>query len=233
MNVRSTSRSASWAPPSSGTATDLDHILQRLCAKRNSKQVSQIIWQIDGVTVRTLEPANANDQYPQTPMQIKVGAWSGGDSSNPSGTIEWARGPTDYSDGPFTMQVKSLMVQDYSTGTEYKYGDQSGDWTSIQSVGGKINSGGTAVESSSPAITSTATGQPIPFTPEESSTYVRPSIYPWVPEASTMSTAAATVTYSNYPGLPSGWTVSSSGKVVPPSSAPVSKAFLCSGNDVC
>ncbi|OCL03827.1 glycoside hydrolase family 16 protein [Glonium stellatum] len=179
---------------------------------------SQIVWQIDGVTVRTLEPANADNQYPQTPMQIKVGAWSGGDPSNAPGTIQWARGPTDYSKGPFTMQVKSISVQDYSTGTQYKYGDTSGTWQSIQAIGGKVNSGGTPVESAAPAITSSSSGQPIPFIVQSSSTYVTPTVYPWVPLATTLS--SATVTYSNYPGLPSGWTVSSSGKVVPPSSAP-------------
>jgi beta-glucanase (GH16 family) len=186
---------------------------------------NQIIWQIDGTTVRTLEPANAENQYPQTPMQIKVGAWSGGDPANAPGTIEWARGPTDYSQGPFTMQVKSLKVQDYSTGTQYIYGDQTGTWESIKSNGGTINSGGSPVENDTPAVTSTANGQPIPFTPTETSTYVKPSVYPWVPDTTTLSSAPS-ITYSNYPGLPSGWTVSDSGKVVPASSAPVSKATL-------
>ncbi|KAF2005857.1 glycoside hydrolase family 16 protein [Amniculicola lignicola CBS 123094] len=185
---------------------------------------TQIVWQIDGVTVRTLEPANADNQYPQTPMQVKLGAWSGGDPANAPGTIEWARGPTDYSKGPFSMQVKSLLVQDYSTGTQYVYGDQTGTWQSIKSVGGQINQGGTPVNDA-PAVTATATGQPIPFTPTETSTYTRPSVYPWVPESSTL-VSASTPTFANYPGLPSGWTVSESGKVVPPSSAPVSKAFL-------
>ncbi|KAF2267429.1 hypothetical protein CC78DRAFT_434947, partial [Lojkania enalia] len=184
---------------------------------------NQIVWQIDGTTVRTLVPSDTDNQYPQTPMQIKIGAWAGGDPAlNAPGTVEWAKGPTDYSQGPFTMQVKSLIVQDYSTGTQYIYGDQSGTWQSIQSNGGQINSGGSPVDTSAPAITSTANGQPIPFTPSETSTYVKPSIYPWVPDSSTLSTAASP-TYANYPGLPSGWTVSESGKVVPPSSAPVSK----------
>jgi beta-glucanase (GH16 family) len=47
-----------------------------------------VVWAIDGTTVRTLTPATADaNQYPQTPMMIKVGAWAGGDSSNPQGTI--------------------------------------------------------------------------------------------------------------------------------------------------
>lgn len=185
---------------------------------------TQIVWSIDGNTVRTLEPANADNQYPQTPMQIKFGAWSGGDSANAPGTIEWARGPTDYSQGPFTMQVKSLKVADYSTGTQYIYGDQSGTWQSIKSNGGTINNGGNPMVVDPPAVTATASGQPIPFTPTETTVYTKPSVYPWVPDATTLSTAAQP-TYANYPGLPSGWTVSSSGKVVPPSAAPVSKTF--------
>ena len=186
----------------------------------------QIVWQIDGTTVRTLEPANADNQYPQTPMQVKFGAWSGGDSANSQGTIEWARGPTDYTKGPFSMKVKSLMVQDYSTGSQYSYGDQTGNWGSIKSNGGTIFSGGNAPVQSAPEVTATASGQPIPFTPSETSTYERPSVYPWVPNPS--ASQAPQATYANYPGLPSGWTVSDSGKVVPPSSATVSKPCCCS-----
>jgi beta-glucanase (GH16 family) len=47
----------------------------------------QILWQIDGATVRALQPQQAVGQYPQTPMVVKVGAWSGGDPSNEQGTI--------------------------------------------------------------------------------------------------------------------------------------------------
>lgn len=182
----------------------------------------QIVWQIDGTTVRILEAAAANGEYPQTPMQIKLGAWSGGDPANEQGTIEWARGPTDYSAGPFSMVVKSLKVSDYSTGNQYVYGDQSGTWGSIKSNGGSINSGGgSPTQEEAPALTSQANGPPAPWIPTETG-YERPSVYPWVPEASTLATAVPT--YANYPGLPSGWTVTDEGKVVPPaSSAPVSK----------
>ncbi|KAH0547859.1 hypothetical protein GP486_008400, partial [Trichoglossum hirsutum] len=103
---------------------------------------SQITWQIDGATVRTLLPAASNNQYPQTPMQIKIGAWSGGDPSNAPGTIQWARGPTNYANGPFSMFVKSITATDYSTGTQYKYGDNSGSWQSIVAVGGSVNPSG-------------------------------------------------------------------------------------------
>lgn len=183
----------------------------------------QIVWQIDGKTVRTLEPANAENQYPQTPMQVKLGAWSGGDPANAAGTISWARGPTDYSKGPFTMFVKSLKVSDYSTGTQYIYGDTSGTWGSIKSNGGTIYSGGDKPIQNAPQITATASGQPIPFTPTQTTVYTRPSVYPWIPGSSSY---VPQPTFANYPGLPSGWTVSDTGKVVPPSSAPVSKPLF-------
>ena len=49
---------------------------------------SQIVWAIDGTTIRVLTPATADSgQYPQTPMMIKVGVWAGGDPSNSKGTI--------------------------------------------------------------------------------------------------------------------------------------------------
>ena len=48
----------------------------------------QIVWQVDGATVRVLTPASAQtNQYPQTPMQLKFGNWAGGDPSNTAGTI--------------------------------------------------------------------------------------------------------------------------------------------------
>ncbi|MCJ1343047.1 hypothetical protein MMC31_001237 [Peltigera leucophlebia] len=184
---------------------------------------NSISWQIDGTTVRTLTPETSAGQYPQTPMLIKVGAWSGGDSSNAPGTIAWAGGSTNYASGPYTMQVKSIAVTDYSTGTQYVYSGSSGTWESIQAVGGKVNSGGgkgvTPVDPAPPTITG-ANSAPMPFGGthrDTSSTYVTPDIYPWV--ATTLKKSpAATVT--TYPGLPSGWTVTDTGKVLPPSAAP-------------
>jgi glycosyl hydrolase family 16 len=170
---------------------------------------SQIVWQIDGQTVRVLTAAEAEpNQYPQTPMQVKIGAWSGGDPSNAPGTIAWAQGPTDYSKGPFTMSVKSVTVADYSTGSQYSYSGTSGNWQNIVAAGGQVNpsgsGGGGAVATNAPAVTSVASGQPMPFA----------TLYPWQ-----KSQTLSTVTYTNYPGLPSGWTVTSTGKVVPPSIA--------------
>ena len=49
----------------------------------------QIVWQIDGVTVRALTPSSATQgQYPQTPMQLKLGIWAAGDTAlNEPGTV--------------------------------------------------------------------------------------------------------------------------------------------------
>lgn len=54
---------------------------------------SQIVWSIDGKTVRVLTPETAEtNQYPQSPMMVKVGVWAGGDPNNAKGTIgEWDR----------------------------------------------------------------------------------------------------------------------------------------------
>nr|POE48147.1 putative extracellular glycosidase [Quercus suber] len=203
----------------------------------------QIVWSIDGTTVRVLSSSDASGQYPQTPMQLKLGAWSGGDPSNSPGTIQWAQGPTQYSQGPFTMVVKSLSVVDYSTGTAYTYGDQSGAWTSIESTGGTVNGnsgGASGTNVAPPVITSSSSGSMEPFSGTHAgcSTCSTPGLGTWA--ISTVSEATATET--TYPGLPAGWTVSGSGKVVPPSAAPssslpvssisspaVSPAAFCSG----
>lgn len=92
----------------------------------------QLVWYFDGQVIRTLTYDEANGQYPQTPCDLRLGIWAGGDPKNPPGTIQWAGGETDYNDGPFTMTVKSVRVSDAHSGTEYRYGDFSGNYQSIQ-----------------------------------------------------------------------------------------------------
>ncbi|PKS05401.1 hypothetical protein jhhlp_008777 [Lomentospora prolificans] len=126
----------------------------------------RITWSIGGTVLRTLEAGDAStSEYPQTPMMVKIGSWSAGDeATNAKGTVEWAHGPTDYSQGPFSMYVKSMVVTDYSTGDEYVYGDKSGAWTSIKAVNGVVNGNldGASTSSSTsstdePGTTTTAT----------------------------------------------------------------------------
>jgi len=91
-------------------------------------------WYVDGTIVRTLMygDANGGHDFPQTPMNLRLGIWAGGDPSAPNGTIEWAGGVTNYDNTPYTMTVKSVRVSDASRGTAYRYGDESGSWQSIQ-----------------------------------------------------------------------------------------------------
>jgi len=95
-------------------------------------------WWVDSSLVRTLAYADANggNNYPQTPMTLRLGIWAGGDASNSEGTIAWAGGATDYSKVPFTMLVKNATVSDYGTGKLYTYSDTSGSWQSITSTAG-------------------------------------------------------------------------------------------------
>ena len=128
----------------------------------------RITWSVGGTVERTLEAGDASTlEYPQTPMQVKIGVWSAGDEgTNAEGTVEWAHGPTDYSAGPFSMYVKSIKVTDYSTGDEYVYGDKSGSWKSIEAVNGVINgnldgnstASKTTTETTTSARSTTATG---------------------------------------------------------------------------
>lgn len=91
-------------------------------------------WFIDGQSIRVLNYADANGGYnfPQTPCNVRLGIWAGGDPKNPNGTIEWAGGVTNYDDSPFTMTVKSVRISDASRGTQYAWGDKSGSWESIK-----------------------------------------------------------------------------------------------------
>ena len=164
----------------------------------------RLVWYVGDTAVRTLTFDDANGQYPQTPMQVKFGAWSGGDSANAAGTISWARGPTDYSQGPFTMAVKSVKVTDYSTGKEYQYGDTSGSWTSIVAVDGEVNANVDAAPTVS-AVSGAAT-----------------SLSPSIPAGGIgQGSSTATAVASSNP-IPSGWRMTSEGKIVPASSTVVS-----------
>jgi hypothetical protein len=95
-----------------------------------------LTWIIDGIPVRTLNAINANGgkNYPQTPCNVRLGNWAGGDSVN-EGTREWAGGKVDYSKAPFNMTVESIKVTNYNPGTEYKWTDKTGSKESIQVIG--------------------------------------------------------------------------------------------------
>jgi beta-glucanase (GH16 family) len=95
---------------------------------------SATTWYVDGSAIRTLAYADAvsGKNYPQTPMNIRIGIWAGGDSGNSEGTIEWAGGETDYDDGPFTMVLEKVEVVNSHPGASYIYGDTTGDWESIE-----------------------------------------------------------------------------------------------------
>lgn len=167
----------------------------------------RIVWTVGGTVVRTLNAHEAEpNQYPQTPMQVKFGAWSGGDLSNSQGTIEWSRGPTDYSQGPYSMVVQRIKVTDYSTGSKYTYGDHSGNWQSIQAEGGSVNGNlGGAGDLTTTAVTGAASSTSITKVPPGG--------------------IGSGSSHSGSSDLPPGWVMTPDGKVVPSSSATV-RMFL-------
>lgn len=162
---------------------------------------NRIIWSVDGEQVRVLEYNDADGHYPQTPMMLKMGVWAGGDPDNAEGTISWAGGQTDYSQGPYSMTVQSVAVTDYSTGTEYKYGDQSGFWQSIESEGGEINANADEAATATIISGSSSTGS---------------SEFPSSGIDGGSDTATAQVS------IPSGWHMTTEGKIVPNDSTAMS-----------
>ncbi|KAJ5725124.1 uncharacterized protein N7483_006481 [Penicillium malachiteum] len=123
-----------------------------------SWQKDAIIWYIDGVSVRTLEYADASSgtRFPQTPMRVRIGIWAGGDPTNGEGTIEWAGGETDYADVPFTMYVKSVEITNSNPAESYTYTDTSGSYDSISLSGAAALSQTDSSSSSSSTSTSTS-----------------------------------------------------------------------------
>ena len=95
----------------------------------------QLQWLIDGQVVRTMAYADADGNgqfYPQTPVNVRLGSWSGGDSDS-NYTVEWAGGPTDWSQAPFNMEVSNVYVNDAQRNVDtYHYDDHSGSYKSIK-----------------------------------------------------------------------------------------------------
>ena len=115
-----------------------------------------LTWIVDDKPTRTLNFADANGgkNYPQTPCNVRLGNWPGGDSKD-EGTRQWAGGNVTYDDAPFTMTVKSIKVINYSPGKEYEWTDKTGDFKSIKVIdagnteGAPVNS--VAIEASATA----------------------------------------------------------------------------------
>ncbi|KAJ5998088.1 hypothetical protein N7499_005532 [Penicillium canescens] len=125
-----------------------------------------LVWSVDGNVVRTLKYADAQggSRFPQTPMNLRIGIWAGGDSGNGQGTIDWAGGLTDYSAAPFSMYIKSVEIKNANPAESYTWSDMSGSSDSIKFTGSNAVSARsttttaapTSVTEASPAQTSSA-----------------------------------------------------------------------------
>lgn len=82
---------------------------------------NEILWQVDGVTVRTLSRENSTSPltppgerwFPSTPSQIQLGIWDAG-SSKDNGTVRWAGGPIPWDTNPaVAAQYEYLEIQCY------------------------------------------------------------------------------------------------------------------------
>lgn len=102
----------------------------------------RIQWWLDGNMLRELKYGEAlgGKNYPQTPMNIRLGSWAGGDSkNNDPGVVEWAGGETNFGEAPFIMVVQEVYAKDYTTAKEYSWDnmDASGDWQKVKVIEGK------------------------------------------------------------------------------------------------
>ncbi|KAF1355958.1 hypothetical protein EJ07DRAFT_130466 [Lizonia empirigonia] len=99
----------------------------------------RIQWWLDDKMLRELVPADAlnGKNYPQTPMNIRMGIWAGGDvANNDPGVVEWAGGETNFNEGPFTMSVQTIYAEDYTKGAKYSWADMdsSGSWEKVKVI---------------------------------------------------------------------------------------------------
>lgn len=99
----------------------------------------RIQWWLDGKMLRELLPADAlgGKNYPQTPMNVRLSVWAGGDvKNNDPGVVKWAGGETNFGEGPFTMSVQKVYAQDYTQAKEYSWDgmDASGSWEKVKVI---------------------------------------------------------------------------------------------------
>lgn len=126
----------------------------------------KIDWTIDGAVVRTLTYADAGNgaKFPQSPMQIKMGTWTAGRSDAPEGTVTWAGGKADFSNGPAIGYYKNCKIVDYMGGktgaTSYSYPDgYDGRYQSVivKTDGSKSDEDDSTTTSKAPASTKATT----------------------------------------------------------------------------
>jgi beta-glucanase (GH16 family) len=128
-----------------------------------------ITWMVDGAPVRTLKYADAKGgtRFPQTPMRLRIGIWAAPAGS--PGVIEWAGGLADPTKGPYTMNADSFNIVNYSPGKEYRYKDNTGNWDSIEVIGGSaggiVAPGQDATPSSSKLVSLSTASTMIPVNP--------------------------------------------------------------------
>lgn len=179
----------------------------------------KIDWIVNGAVVRTLKASDANNgkDFPQTPMEVKLGTWVAGRKDAPKGTVEWAGGYTDFSKAPFNAYYKSVKIVDYAGGDspasssvrQYVYGDKTGDWESIKVEKGEgaADGQGDKDEDKDEETTTTKSSKPTnsviepeePSTTSESTssvsrTYIKPktTIEPSTPVPTTLITPSST-----------------------------------------
>ncbi|KAK4111282.1 glycoside hydrolase family 16 protein, partial [Canariomyces notabilis] len=179
----------------------------------------QLDWIIDGTVVRSLKNSGLSGcaGYPQSPMMIKLGTWVAGRKDAPQGTIEWAGGVTDFSQGPYEGYYQSVRIQDFMGGqgateaTEYRYTDRSGSWQSIEVV----NDG----ESVKPSSSATSKASSKTSTASTTLSTVTST-------ASTGSNSTTTTGVSSATGAPTGTFTSdtNAGVTSPPSAVPTGAA---------
>ncbi|QPH01692.1 hypothetical protein C2857_005895 [Epichloe festucae Fl1] len=196
----------------------------------------RIVWMADGKVVRELRASDAEkDRFPQTPMHVKFGSWAGGDpATNAPGTVQWARGPTDYSKGPFSMTVQAVLIADYSTGRQYRYRDTSGSWESVEAVGGAVNANANAnangdatttvvagAGAATPAVTPGFVSVPVPvggIAKDGSPATATQTGWPWVAGANPSGSSGSSSGGGG--SIPDGWYMTPNGKIMrSPSSA--------------
>lgn len=125
-NTATYNRMAKAAIPSGNAETELHNYT--ISWTQDSMQ-----WIIDGGVQREVKYSDVNSAYgyPQTPMNVRIGIWAGGDPDNSEGTIEWAGGLTDFGKGPYSMVVEKVEVINHAPAKQYQYGDLSGTYDSI------------------------------------------------------------------------------------------------------
>ncbi|KAJ7574445.1 concanavalin A-like lectin/glucanase domain-containing protein [Mycena floridula] len=149
---------------------------------------TQLIFKIDGETVRTIHASDFPGKYPSTPSRIQLSLWPAGTSASAPGTVEWAGGMIDWNDPDYVAAGNQFrtVVQSISVKCGDPVAPTAGQISYVYGKGSTSDNPIVQLSSNSPLLNSQPMITTTSATPSATS-----SIVPSISESSSTSTSSS------------------------------------------